>query len=187
MSPHRFFVLFALCAACELVEEGEPVSPDAPSEVEPVDDTGIEVLPPEDYTLVVDEGAASTVWKYGNSISAVLCATIDDDGVERTLRIYGATVTPEYTPYCADSGAFEDTVLRFRGRYINTPGEGWVDIDASVTGTIISGSERFNDDQTAELVVEVTNPADATIAPARFALTVQTTSSELFFTFAKTP
>lgn len=181
----RLLALLALVTACDTLTPPEGSDDAAPTDTSPTADTGPATLAPQDYTLQVDAGATTTRWKFGNGISAILCATLTDDGADRTLRIYGATVTADYAPYCVDSGAYEHTALRFRGNYIQTPGKGWVTIDGSVTGTIVSGATRFDDDQTAELVVDVSNPKDATIAPARLSLTVSTSSTELTFTFAE--
>lgn len=192
MSRTLLVSLLALAmTACDPV----PVSTDDPADPTGSDgsdtsaataDTGGGPLAPEDYTLSVEAGATTTSWKYGaGSISALLCATITEEGGARTLRVYPTTVTAEYAPYCEDSGAFPHSALRFSGRYIQTPGEGWVTIEESSTGAIVSGYTRFDDDQVGEIVVDIMNRKDPSIAPARMRLTAQTTSSELTFTFTK--
>lgn len=140
---------------------------------------------PEDYRLVVEPDAQSTRWWYGRSVFTRLCASIEEDGAERVLRVYPASMSREYAPYCAESGHYDHALLSFQGHYIATQGAGWVTIDDSSTGEIIEGDTRFDDDQTAELIVEVTDPTDDTIAPALLALTIQTTPSELLVRFAK--
>lgn len=186
--PHRLLITLALLlslmglSACEPSESDPGTDTVTSGDTASPDDTSTP-LAPEPYTLSVEQDATSASWSvFGDANRIFVCGVLDS---ERTLRVYKATIdSTTGTAYCADAGAFDDVILRFTGRDVQTSGAGQVTVEGGRSVTVVEGSRSFAVDDGSAFVVDVGSPADASIAPARLYVAVANDNDDgLLITF----